>query len=79
MKEDNHFVFKLVKFQGEFVWHSHAEEDEMFFVVKGQFDMEFRDKTVTLNENEFLINLNEMIIHPLDKVIIPREKHFMRL
>lgn len=46
---------KLVKFQGEFVWHSHAEEDEMFFVVRGQFDMEFRDKTITLHENEFLI------------------------
>ncbi|HMS68546.1 MAG TPA: cupin domain-containing protein [Saprospiraceae bacterium] len=46
---------KLVKFQGEFVWHSHAEEDEMFLVIKGQFQMEFRDKTVMLSENEFLI------------------------
>ncbi|MFT3793976.1 cupin domain-containing protein [Flavobacterium sp.] len=46
---------KLVKFQGEFVWHQHEDEDEMFYVLKGEFDMEFRDKTVTLRENEFLI------------------------
>lgn len=46
---------KLVKFQGEFVWHKHDNEDEMFLVVKGQFNMEFRDKTVELKENEFLI------------------------
>jgi mannose-6-phosphate isomerase-like protein (cupin superfamily) len=46
---------KLVKFKGEFVWHKHDHEDELFFVVKGTFDMEFRDKTVTLHENEFLI------------------------
>ncbi len=46
---------KLVKFQGEFVWHKHEAEDEMFFVVKGQFVMEFRDKQIELNENEFLI------------------------
>jgi mannose-6-phosphate isomerase-like protein (cupin superfamily) len=46
---------KLVKFQGEFVWHKHDNEDEMFFVVKGDFHMEFRDKTVELSENEFLI------------------------
>ncbi|MES2776528.1 MAG: cupin domain-containing protein [Bacteroidota bacterium] len=46
---------KLVKFQGEFVWHQHDNEDEMFYVVKGRFNMEFRDKTVELTENEFLI------------------------
>lgn len=46
---------KLVKFKGEFVWHKHDHEDEMFFVVKGKFNMEFRDKTVELNENEFII------------------------
>ncbi len=46
---------KLVKFKGEFVWHKHDNEDEMFFVVKGSFTMEFRDKKITLNENEFLI------------------------
>lgn len=46
---------KLVKFQGEFVWHKHDHEDELFFVVKGSFTMEFRDKNVIVNENEFLI------------------------
>ncbi len=46
---------KLVKFEGEFVWHHHDHEDELFFVVKGNFDMHFRDKIVTLNEGEFLI------------------------
>jgi mannose-6-phosphate isomerase-like protein (cupin superfamily) len=46
---------KLVKFKGEFVWHKHDNEDEMFFVIKGRFKMEFRDKSVELNENEFII------------------------
>ena len=46
---------KLVKFKGEFVWHHHDDEDEMFYVVKGNFNMEFRDKNVVLNEGEFLI------------------------
>ncbi|MCX7735714.1 MAG: cupin domain-containing protein [Candidatus Kapabacteria bacterium] len=46
---------KLVKFQGEFIWHKHENEDELFFVVSGKFKMEFRDKTVEVNENEFLI------------------------
>lgn len=46
---------KLVKFKGEFVWHKHDLEDELFMVIKGQFTMEFRDKTVEVHENEFLI------------------------
>ena len=46
---------KLAKFQGEFVWHKHDNEDELFFVVKGRFTMEFRDKTVVVNKGEFLI------------------------
>jgi mannose-6-phosphate isomerase-like protein (cupin superfamily) len=46
---------KLVKFQGEFVWHKHDAEDEMFLVLHGKFQMEFRDRTVPLNEGEFLI------------------------
>ena len=46
---------KLVKFKGEFVWHKHDDEDELFYVVKGSFNMEFRDKTVEVNEHEFLI------------------------
>lgn len=46
---------KLAKFQGEFVWHDHAEEDEFFLVVRGSFRMDFRDRSVTLNEGDFLI------------------------
>lgn len=46
---------KLVKLQGEFVWHKHDEEDELFFVVRGTLQMQFRDKTVSIHENEFLI------------------------
>jgi len=46
---------KLAKLKGEFVWHKHDEEDELFFVVKGSFKMEYRDRTVEVNENEFLI------------------------
>ena len=51
---------KLVKFQGEFVWHSHADEDELFLVIAGSFDMELRDptqgdRTISLNAGEFFI------------------------
>src|ERR1700682_6546269 len=46
---------KLVKFRGEFIWHHHDHEDELFYVVKGSFDMQFRDKTVSVNTGEFLI------------------------
>src|SRR6187431_2980454 len=46
---------KLVKFQGEFVWHHHELEDEAFFVVKGSFKMELIDKTIELNEGEMII------------------------
>jgi mannose-6-phosphate isomerase-like protein (cupin superfamily) len=46
---------KLVKFQGEFPWHHHEGEDEMFLAMKGSFRIEFRDKTIELNEGEFVI------------------------
>ena len=46
---------KLVKFQGEFPWHKHENEDEMFMAMKGSFRIEFRDKIVELTEGEFLI------------------------
>ncbi len=46
---------KLAKLKGEFVWHKHDNEDELFFVIKGSFKMEYRDKTIVVNENEFLI------------------------
>ena len=47
---------KLVKFNGEFIWHLHENEDELFYVVKGKFKMYFRErKTIEVGENEFLI------------------------
>jgi mannose-6-phosphate isomerase-like protein (cupin superfamily) len=46
---------KLAKLKGEFVWHHHAEEDEAFFVLKGSFRMEYRDRTVEVNEGDMLI------------------------
>ena len=46
---------KLVKFQGEFVWHHHDKEDELFLVVDGRFRMDFRDRQVWIERGEFLI------------------------
>ena len=46
---------RLVKILGEFDWHAHANEDEMFVVIKGAFRMEFRDRTEMVNEGEFII------------------------
>ncbi len=53
--ELNGQMVKLVKFRGEFIWHHHDEEDEMFLVVKGSFDMHMRDRVITVKEGEFLI------------------------
>ncbi|NQV53441.1 MAG: cupin domain-containing protein [Flavobacteriales bacterium] len=46
---------KLAKLEGEFVWHSHTEEDELFLVVSGELKMEFRDRTETVQPGEFII------------------------
>lgn len=46
---------KLVKFKGEFVWHHHENEDELFLVWKGRFRVEFRDRHVELREGELLV------------------------
>src|SRR3954464_13458530 len=53
--ELNGQLLKLAKFKGEFVWHDHANEDELFFVVRGRFRMDFRDRSVSLSEGEFLV------------------------
>ena len=53
--ELNNQQVKLVKFMGEFDWHKHDEEDELFFVIKGKFEMQFRDETINLQENEMII------------------------
>ena len=46
---------KLAKLKGGFVWHQHEKEDELFLVLKGVLTIEFRDRTVTIQENEFII------------------------
>lgn len=46
---------KLAKLKGEFVWHKHDNEDELFYVINGILTIEFRDKTVDINPGEFII------------------------
>lgn len=46
---------KLAKLQGEFVWHDHKNEDELFYVIKGQLLIELKDTTITLNEGDLYI------------------------
>lgn len=46
---------KLAKLKGEFVWHSHKDEDELFFIVKGKLKIQFRDKILEITEGEMLI------------------------
>jgi mannose-6-phosphate isomerase-like protein (cupin superfamily) len=53
--ELNGQMVKLAKFRGAFEWHHHAAEDEMFLVHRGSFNMEFRDRVLTLNAGDFLI------------------------
>ena len=53
--EMNDYQFKLVKVQGEFVWHEHPETDEAFIVINGVLDIEFRDGKVTLEPGEMFI------------------------
>ena len=53
--ELNNQYVKLVKFKGEFIWHFHEKEDELFYVVKGRFRMDFRDRKVWVKEGEMLV------------------------
>ncbi len=53
--EVNESYVKVAKLKGEFLWHIHENEDEMFYVIKGNLIIRFRDKDVNLKEGEFLI------------------------
>ena len=53
--EANGQYVKIAKIQGEFVWHSHENEDELFLIFKGVMTVEFRDHTVHLGEGEMLV------------------------
>lgn len=49
------YEVKLVKIEGDFVWHSHADADEMFFVVEGRLRMDFRDRQVEVGPGEMIV------------------------
>lgn len=53
--EMNDYQFKLAKIKGEFVWHSHAETDEVFIVLDGVMEIEFRDGSVKLRSGEMFV------------------------
>ena len=56
---------KLVKCLGEFIWHHHEREDELFLLVRGRFRIEFRDRTVELAPGEFVIVPHGVEHHPV--------------
>lgn len=53
--EMNDYQIKVVKIQGEFVWHDHKDTDEVFLVLKGKMSIEFRDSVVQLAEGEMYV------------------------
>ena len=53
--ELNSQYVKLVKFEGEYVWHKHDVEDELFFLVDGRLNIELRDRVIELHPGEFLV------------------------
>jgi mannose-6-phosphate isomerase-like protein (cupin superfamily) len=53
--EMNDYQFKLVKMQGEFVWHRHEDTDEVFLVIEGEMEIGFRDRTVILRAGEMFV------------------------
>lgn len=53
--EMNDYQFKLVKLKGEFVWHAHADTDEVFIVIEGHMVLEFRDRSVPLAAGELYV------------------------
>ena len=53
--ELNNQHVKIAYFEGEFGWHDHQDEDELFFVINGSIEIELEENTITLNEGEFFI------------------------
>jgi len=51
----NDYHLKLVKFQGDFVWHAHKETDEVFLVLEGEMTIHFRDKDVAVKKGELFV------------------------
>ena len=55
VEELNDYQIKLVKIQGEFVWHDHADTDELFLVIEGNMEIEFEDHTMLLEAGEMCV------------------------
>jgi mannose-6-phosphate isomerase-like protein (cupin superfamily) len=68
---DNHVL--LAKVQGEFIWHQHAEEDEMFLVLQGELTIELRDGSLTLGPGELVVIPKGTEHRP----VAPKEVHLM--
>jgi mannose-6-phosphate isomerase-like protein (cupin superfamily) len=51
----NDYEFKIVRFKGEFVWHTHPDTDETFIILKGKMLMNFRDRVLELNAGEMIV------------------------
>ena len=51
----NDYQFKLAKLEGDFIWHSHADTDEAFFVIEGELRIDFRDGAVTIRPGELYV------------------------
>ncbi len=51
----NDYHFKIARIEGEFIWHDHPETDEVFIVLKGELEIQFRDGNVVLNEGEMFV------------------------
>jgi mannose-6-phosphate isomerase-like protein (cupin superfamily) len=73
--EVNDFHVKLGKVKGEFIWHHHENEDELFLIVKGELALHFRDRVVELKEGEFFI-VPKGVEH---KPVADEECHFMMI
>ncbi len=61
----NDYHVKIVKIQGEFVWHKHPETDEMFWVIEGEMRIEFRDRSVALRKGELFVVPREIEHKPI--------------
>ena len=75
--EMNDYQVKLAKISGEFIWHKHDTTDELFYIIKGNMKIIFRDGAVDLSEGEMYIvpNMNyEHVVHPKSTYLLESKK-----
>jgi mannose-6-phosphate isomerase-like protein (cupin superfamily) len=65
--EVNEDYIKIAKFKGELVWHDHENEDEMFYVIKGSFDLHLKDDIITLGEGDYYVVKKGIMHKPTTK------------